>query len=672
MFIRIPPLQGAAGTVYLPGSKSLSNRYLLLSALAEGKTVLEGVLEAEDTAVMHDTLDKLGVAVTRNCHGEKPIYEVTGIGSGMKGESAPGFAVKNASLFLGNAGTAMRSLTAVLSFCDGRYHLSGIERMHERPIEDLVSVLTQAGAMIQYESMTGYPPLVVSPFLTLLSDTISLAGDVSSQFLSGLLMALPLALNKSHFSCITVSLDTPLISRPYVEMTIKVMSEFGVQVKRLDWDAFTIEKGQFYRSPGVVQVEADASSASYFLAAASVGRGPILIKGLGQHSLQGDALFAERLAMMPGVKVERMQAETLISGPQRKNLSSSYSAHQVLPAFSIDALDIPDAAMTFAVLALFAKGTCRLSNIASWRVKETDRISAMATELRKLGASIEEGVDFLVIEPPSEIRQNVAINTYNDHRIAMCFSLVALAGVPIQINDPDCVAKTYPYFFEDFERLTAQVVVVDGPAASGKGTIASALAEKLGFHYLETGILYRATALLAMESHVADDELATAKIAAGLRLTKQGGQVFLQGSTTDVSPKLRQEDVGEMASKISAYPLVRRALLSAQRNAKRYPGLVAEGRDMATVVFPEAQVKLYLTASRLMRAKRRCEQLKNQGILARISSISRSLKDRDEKDSSRVSAPLKKVKSAKTISSTNLDVAQTVEKVFEFVKNRLG
>ncbi len=409
----------AAGTVRLPGSKSISNRVLLLAALAEGTTVVRDLLDADDTKVMLQALSGLGV-----------VFRQDLVVQGAAGS----FPVKKAELFLGNAGTAFRPLTAVLAFCGGEYRLSGVPRMHERPIGDLVDALRAAGARIEHLGKEGFPPLWILPGKVSLKKPISVRGDTSSQFLSALLMALPLAGGG------TVEVLGDLISKPYVEITLNLMRRFGLEVRREGWSRFSVPSGP-YVSPGEIVVEGDASSASYFLAAGALGGGPVRVEGVGRASIQGDVRFCEVLEKM-GAKVA--MGESWIE-------SSSGGAR--LHAFDLDLNHIPDAAMTAAVLALFADGPCTVRNVASWRVKETDRIAAMAKELRKLGAEVVESPDALKIIPPKVLNPNVAIDTYDDHRMAMCFSLVTLGGVPVTINDPDCVAKTFPDYFAEFARV---------------------------------------------------------------------------------------------------------------------------------------------------------------------------------------------------------------------------
>ncbi len=447
MHLDLGPYTQARGTVQLPGSKSISNRVLLLAALAHGKTLITNLLEADDTRVMLEALATLGVHCLRQDQG----YAVAGVG-GV-------FPLRKAQLFLGNAGTAVRLLSAALALqargSDSAYQISGVPRMHERPIGDLVDSLRVLGASIEYAGREGFPPLMIGPIqkraeavagkadpatsIIAPHQQLSVRGDVSSQFLSAVLMALPLlpAAQRS----VMIKIDGELISKPYIDLTISLMARFGVQVEREGWQRFTLAAGSSYQAPGQIAVEGDASSASYFLAAAAVGGGPLRVTGVGAESIQGDIGFANVLTQM---------GANVMMGPDWIEVSGATNSPRRLKAIDMDFNLIPDAAMTVAVLALFAEGTSTLRNIASWRVKETDRLAAMATELRKLGATVDAGADFLRITPPATLTAGAEINTYDDHRMAMCFALVSLAGVPIRINDPSCVAKTFPDYFERF------------------------------------------------------------------------------------------------------------------------------------------------------------------------------------------------------------------------------
>ena len=429
--IDLQPAARARGSVRLPGSKSISNRRLLLAALAEGQTEIKSLLSSDDTHVMLMALQKLGIVWQQ--HGESQDYAVTG--------AAGTLPVHAADLFMGNAGTAIRPLTAALAVIGGDYTIHGVARMHERPIGDLVDALNAVGARITYTGNPGFPPLHIQRGMVH-PERLQVRGNVSSQFLTALLMAAPLMAREK---ALTIDVVGELVSKPYIEITLNLMQRFGVTVERAGWSAFTISPGQHYRSPGTMYVEGDASSASYFLAAGAIAGGPVRVEGVGKSSIQGDVRFVEALQQM---------GATITMGESWIEASSA----GILKAIDADFNHIPDAAMTIAVAALYADGTSTLRNIASWRVKETDRLSAMATELRKLGALVEEGADFLRITPPVML-DSATIDTYDDHRMAMCFSLASLngaacAGAAVRINDPQCVAKTFPDYFEAFAGIT--------------------------------------------------------------------------------------------------------------------------------------------------------------------------------------------------------------------------
>jgi 3-phosphoshikimate 1-carboxyvinyltransferase len=648
-FLDIPPLTGAHGTVHLPGSKSISNRVLLLAALSHGKTVVHDLLASDDTAVMLAALKQMG------CSVEQAGQTVVIGGLGGKLINAQG------KLFMGNAGTAMRPLTAALALMGGDFELSGVPRMHERPIGDLVDALRQLGCRIDYLGTDGFPPLHLQPGKLALDKPISVRGDVSSQFLTALLMALPLVAERD----IRLEVTGELISKPYIEITLNLLARFGIQVQREGWQSFTIPAGSRYQSPGEIHVEGDASSASYFVALGAIATGAspghsIDIRGIGSASIQGDIRFVEAAQQM-GAKVE--------SSPN--SLKVSRGAWP-LKAIDLDCNHIPDAAMTLAVMALYADGTTTLRNIASWRVKETDRIAAMACELRKLGAAVEEGADFIRVTPPVQWR-SAAIHTYDDHRVAMCFSLAAFnpTGLPVRILDPKCVAKTFPDYFEAlFELTQAQtadipVICIDGPTASGKGTLASLTAHRLGYHYLDSGALYRLTAYAAGRAGVSlDDAAGVAAVAAALPVRFSGELVLLAGE--DVSDAIRTESAGMAASQVSVHAPVRAALLALQRGFRQLPGLVADGRDMGTVIFPDAALKVFLTASARCRAERRHKQLISKGISATLGDIVLDLEARDLRDSSRQSAPLKPAQDAKLLDNSELTIEKSTDLVIDW------
>ncbi len=651
-FLDLPPLAGAHGRVVLPGSKSISNRVLLLSALCRGRTTLHDLLDSDDTRVMLTALRQLGCGVQQ----EGSTVVIDGIAGQL-----PATPIK---FFMGNAGTAMRPLTAALAIAGGDFELSGVPRMHERPIGDLVDALRPLGCTIDYLGKEGYPPLRVGRPNLQLDAPIQVRGDVSSQFLTALLMALPLVAKDRD---ITIQVTGELISKPYIEITLNLLARYGITVQRDGWQRFTIPAGSRYQSPGVLHVEADASSASYFIALGAIAADaatPVRIEGVGESSIQGDIRFVDAARQM-GAHVE--------GGPNWLEISRG---SWPLKAIDLDCNHIPDAAMTLAVMALYADGPSTLRNIASWRVKETDRIAAMATELRKLGATVEEGADYIRVTPLVRSGwKSASIHTYDDHRVAMCFSLAAFnpAGLPVRILDPQCVAKTFPDYFEALFSVTTPVsgtvpvLCVDGPTASGKGTLAARLAVRLGYHLLDSGALYRVTALAAQRAGLAlepANEAAIAALARQLPVRFEGERVLLDGD--DVSQAIRSEEGGMNASKVSALPAVRTALVALQHSFTRLPGLVADGRDMGTVIFPDAPLKVFLTASAAKRAERRHKQLISKGISTTLETLRADLEARDARDMSRSVAPLKPAQDARLLDNSDLTIEESVDLVLDW------
>jgi 3-phosphoshikimate 1-carboxyvinyltransferase len=408
---------------------------LLLSALAKGTTTLKGLLDADDTQVMRAALKTLGVnieetkedCIVHGCSGKLPKDQ--------------------ADLFMGNAGTAIRPLTAALAILGGDYRLHGVPRMHERPIGDLVDGLRMVGAQVAYEQQEGYPPLRISQGQIRTNELIKVRGDVSSQFLTALLMSLPLVAKNE----ICIEVIGELISKPYIDITLKLMKRFGVDVRNDNWQRFYIpaNDGQPYSTPGTLYVEGDASSASYFLAAGAIAEGPVRVTGVGRNSIQGDVAFADALNQM---------GANVMAGDDWIEVRGVDTPSGKLQGIELNCLAIPDAAMTLAVAALFAEGPTKLTGIASWKVKETDRIAAMAKELRKVGAIVDAGDDYIQITPPKKWQSPPeGIDTYDDHRMAMCFSLAALGPLRIRINDPACVAKTFPEYFKEFSQIAKSI-----------------------------------------------------------------------------------------------------------------------------------------------------------------------------------------------------------------------
>jgi 3-phosphoshikimate 1-carboxyvinyltransferase len=647
-FLDLPALQCASGTVTLPGSKSISNRVLLLSALCQGTTVVHDLLDSDDTRVMLAALRQLGCGVDV----QGTTVTITGLGGQLKHHDAIEF-------FMGNAGTAMRPLTAALAVLGGDFTLKGVPRMHERPIGDLVDALRLLGCSIDYLGNDGFPPLHIGQPSLKVDAPIQVRGDVSSQFLTALLMALPLAA-KTHD--IVIDVVGELISKPYIDITLNLLVRYGIAVKRDGWQRFTIPQGCSYQSPGKIHVEADASSASYFIALGAIAEGEgIRIQGVGADSIQGDIRFMDAAAQM-GAKIT--------SGP---NWLEIHRGAWPLKGITLDCNHIPDAAMTLAVMALYANGPTTLRNIASWRVKETDRIVAMATECRKLGATVEEGPDWITVHPlPKDGWKAASIHTYDDHRVAMCFSLAAFNAdqVPVRIEDPKCVAKTFPDYFEALFSVShantqdIPVICIDGPTASGKGTLASRVAQALGYHYLDSGALYRVTAYAALKAGLSletNDEARIADLARTLPVRFEGETVWL--GQEDVSDAIRTEQAGMNASKVSVLPVVRTALVALQHSFQCLPGLLADGRDMGTVIFPNAPLKVFLTASAAQRAERRHKQLISKGISTTLDSLRADLEARDARDSSRSVAPLKAAQDACQLDNSSLSIEASVDQV---------
>jgi 3-phosphoshikimate 1-carboxyvinyltransferase len=672
-FLDIPPLLRASGTVRLPGSKSISNRVLLLAGLSDGTTTIHDLLDSDDTQVMLNALRSLGCGVEPVGRRQAAV-RITGLGGRLS--------VHQAALFLGNAGTAMRPLTAALAMLaatqNGSFELSGVPRMHERPIGDLVDALRPLGCRIDYLGQPGFPPLKLQPGVHTASGAIDLCtpirvrGDVSSQFLTALLMSLPLLCATESA---TIEIDGELISKPYIDITLDLLARFGIAVQRDGWKRFVIPAGSRYRSPAEIHVEGDASSASYFIALGAVAAtdAPLRIEGVGLDSIQGDIRFVDAARAM-GAQVSGGAGWIEVR-----------RGRWPLAAIELDCNHIPDAAMTLAVMALYADGTSRLTNIASWRVKETDRIAAMATELRKLGAAVVEGADHIDITPPTHWL-SAAIHTYDDHRVAMCFALAAYnalaargaaqpPAVAVRILDPQCVGKTFPDYFETLfsvaqtDTAWIPVITIDGPTASGKGTVASALSKRLGYHALDSGALYRATAVACIDAHTnGTDEAAIAALASALDLHFEGGRVYRSG--VDITARLRLEDVGALASQIAALPLVRQALLQLQLSHRRLPGLVADGRDMGTVVFADADLKIYLTASAEARACRRFGQVQSAGVSTTLESLLADLKERDSRDKNRAIAPLHAAATALLLDNSTQSIDVTVDAVAAIWEHR--
>ncbi len=680
-FLDLPQIISAGGEITLPGSKSISNRILLLAALTKQKITIQNLLLSDDTNYMLDALKILGVKIENADNANKFI--VYGYGGN--------FVNKNAELFLGNAGTAFRSLTAILALSDGNYILRGVERMHQRPILDLLQPLQNLGANIQELQNKGFPPLKISPFaFNAKCVEISVNANISSQYLSALLMAIPSIKANAK---IRLNINGTLISSPYVAMTLNLLAKFNIAINT---NFFHEKQNIFFEIPTNQQfiyqqneffVESDASSASYFLAMGAITNNPHGVKviGVGKNSIQGDIKFADVLQQM-GAAITFGENFIQVQPPQKS---------QKLKPLNVDCLEFPDAAMTLAVLAMFCdyenpqnQKYFALKNIDSWRVKETDRILAMQQELAKFDFTAEWNEKSHEMKIYKKNHQNSAnslkatkIDTYDDHRMAMCFSLAAFA-TPLRINNPNCVAKTYPNYFVDFQKIAtfAPIIAIDGPSASGKGSVASAVAERLGFAYLDSGALYRITAFAANQQNIdliPENATKIAELITNLsaenkiKFSTRNNEIFLENQ--NISKIIRSEQIGKMASKIATFPEVRNALLFVFRNFRKNPGLVADGRDMGSVVFDDADVKIILTASAEVRAKRRFLQLQQQGFSvtdADYQTIYKDLCQRDKSDKERKIAPLKSTENSIEINSDNLSLEQVINKVVEIYTNK--
>ena len=651
-FIDLAPAARARGTVALPGSKSISNRTLLLAALARGDTIVRGLLDADDVAHMLDALSALGIAIEPTARLRD--YRVRGLGGRVP--------VKAAKLFLGNAGTAFRPLTAVLAFAGGNYELSGVARMHERPIGDLVDALRALGADIDYLGNAGFPPLAIRPDRgdDAAPDRVTVRGDVSSQFTSALLMALP-AIAQRRARQITLDIDGELISKPYVAITTNLMQRFGVAVSQDGWRSFTVPAGARFETPGAIQVEGDASTASYFLAAGALGGGPVRVTGVGRASIQGDVGFADVLERM-GAAIERgddwIEAR---SGPRG------------LSGFEVDCIAIPDAAMTLAVVALFARGPTTLTRHRKLarqgngphrrdgdRARQArcqGRCGRRSDDDRSAGAP-RAGDDRHLRRPPDRdvLRARGARRGARAHHGSR-LRAQDLSGLLRDVSGNRVVSTP---------RASADVpvIAVDGPAASGKGTMAAGVAAVLGFHLLDSGSLYRLVALKALEDRIGlADESALADAALSLEATFSDGTIVLDGR--DVTAAIREEAVSAAASQVAVHPRVRAALIARQRAFRRLPGLVADGRDMGTVVFPDACLKIFLTASPEERARRRYKQLIEKGISGNIESLLLDIRERDARDTGRAVAPLAPAADAVVLDTTGMSIEDAVGFVVE-------
>lgn len=641
----------ASGNLCLPGSKSISNRVILLAALGNKKVNIVNFLESEDTEVMLSVLNTLGVKFEKNFDLEYyaglkkqvPVLTIEGIGDRfITMFNQP----KQFNFFVGNSGLTIRTILPVIVAVFSQkldslsFKIDGVERMRQRPIGGLVECLKKIGANISYLEKKGYPPLLVRPSKIVPSSEILIDSNDSSQFLTGILQAAPILRNYWNGPLFVKAVDL-VASRPYIDLTINILKKFEIFVEEVEKNVFKIDSKRVV-SPNKIIVEGDASSASYFMAAGVLGQGPISIEGLGKKSIQGDIKLGHIL--------KKMGAEVFFT-----DNNITIESNQQLSGMRVDCSDIPDAAMVLVTCALYADGPTLLTNIGSWRVKETDRIKAMSEGVMQLGGKVRFGDDWIEITPPEKLL-SANIKTFNDHRVAMSFSLASFShpgdatnsSRKIRFDNPKCVEKTYPDFFDEFSRICSEavkVITIDGPTASGKGTIANKVSKLLGFKVLDSGCLYRVLALISAQFGIADnEELKLVKCAENLNISFFEGKVFNSG--IEITEEIRAEPIGIRASKISVFRSVRTTLLRSQRDFARPPGLVADGRDMGSIVFPNAFLKVFLSADAKIRAERRYKQLIQKEIPCNIDDLLHEIKKRDLRDTNREVGSLNLAKDA--------------------------
>ena len=661
--------QTAAGGLQLPASKSISIRAMLLASMGKGSVTIKNTLISEDTLVMRDILIELGVSINflaESSNGSEFSSNGICIISGCDG-FFPGLEQnRRITLNVKNSGLSARTILPSLAFmllnprANCSVFLDGVERMRSRPMSELFSVLESLGSKILFPKQKSSFPCELSPSVRRNITEIGIDCSKSSQVLTGLLQILPF-LNSIFSTKIKLLALGTIVSRPYIDLTMHVLSKFGCSVVETN-------PGQFYtsalgvRSPKNFTVEGDASSASYFFASACIGGGPIRVRGISRDSKQGDMKLLDVLKKIGAqVRWGNSYVEVFRKGRLR--------------GLEIDCLEIPDAAMVLSTLALFCDQPTKLINIASWKEKETDRITAVVQGLERLGVSVYREGDAITINPVTCLK-SAKIQTFNDHRIAMTFSMAAFAlkdevgrvkNRVLQIENPECVEKTFPYFFEEFSRVCSEavpVITVDGPTASGKGTIANHVGKNLGFNVLDSGAFYRSLALITRRENIDEgdhDEIASRARTISLRM--QGSRFFL--GEDDVTMLIRDEKIGLLASKIAKYDDVRSALIMAQRDFARLPGLVADGRDMGSVVFPKGVLRVFLTAKPEIRAKRRFKQLIEKEIPCTLNDIFQDIIDRDNSDYNRPVASLALAEEGATLKIDSS--SKTIEEVVKII-----
>lgn len=611
----------------LPGSKSITNRALVVAGLADGESELAGVLFSEDTHVMMDSLQKMGVGIRQNLNGLSVSISGTG-GSLQRPEE---------TLWVHQSGTTARFCLPLAALCGQEVTIDGDEQIKNRPHEELCKALQSLGAQIEYLEAPNSFPLVVNG-KDLQGGQISLNGGISSQFISALLLAAPCFPDQ-----LELNIDGDLVSRPYIDMTISVMQAFGAQVQRVNDRRYVVSPTGYRNSR--YEIEPDASAASYFFAAAAISGGSITVEGLGSRSIQGDTGFVDIVEKM-GAKVVRSDNALSVTGTGS------------LIGIDASMKEISDTVPTLAAIAPLASGPTVISDVAFIAQKESDRVTALITELRKIGVQAEKTETGMVIYP-GEVQKGT-IHTYDDHRIAMAFSILGLVVPGITLDSPQCVAKTFPSFFDVLDQVRVagdaklSILAIDGPAGSGKSTLAKQVAKQLSLEYLDTGAMYRSVAAVALaQSASLDDEAEIAEIAERINIRFDDGRVYVDDD--DLTEAIRSPEVNAAVSQVAANPGVRSIMRRQQRSwARVRGGGVLEGRDIGSVVFPEARLKVYVTATPEERARRRSLESGRS-----VEEIMEEILQRDTKDSTRGDSPLVADQEAVVIDTTGKTIHET-------------
>ena len=622
-----PLVEPPNARIDLPGSKSITNRALVVAGLADGESELAGVLFSEDTHVMMDSLQKMGVGIRQNLNGLSVSISGTG-GSLQRPEE---------TLWVHQSGTTARFCLPLAALCGQEVTIDGDEQIKNRPHEELCKALQSLGAQIEYLEAPNSFPLVVNG-KDLQGGQISLNGGISSQFISALLLAAPCFPDQ-----LELNIDGDLVSRPYIDMTISVMQAFGAQVQRVNDRRYVVSPTGYRNSR--YEIEPDASAASYFFAAAAISGGSITIEGLGSRSIQGDTRFVDIVEKM-GAKVVRSDNALSVTGTGS------------LIGIDASMKEISDTVPTLAAIAPLASGPTVISDVAFIARKESDRVTALITELRKIGVQAEKTETGMVIYP-GEVQKGT-VHTYDDHRIAMAFSILGLVVPGITLDSPQCVAKTFPSFFDVLDQVRVagdaklSILAIDGPAGSGKSTLAKQVAKQLSLEYLDTGAMYRSVAAVALaQSASLDDEAEIAEIAERINIRFDDGRVYVDDD--DLTEAIRSPEVNAAVSQVAANPGVRSIMRRQQRSwARVRGGGVLEGRDIGSVVFPEARLKVYVTATPEERARRRSLESGRS-----VEDIMEEILQRDTKDSTRGDSPLVADQEAVVIDTTGKTIQET-------------